>query len=737
MKRFTVAFTAALAAFALSADDGEADKASDAAESPAARLERCKRLVERYQPSTARVLYTFKLDEDGEPPDMEVYYMCPNCHRKHTRGAEYYMERNIPFDALGYALAPNRVLLQDLHVQQKWIKSIEVEFGGVKYPAKEVLRYPLEGGVLVETEKPVEGIKPLVFEGRGIPEKPAYFYVVREDGLTVSGVKGSGAASFKHYAETGRDFYEGAANTLVVNEKDEAVTVALQTKVELGKEQFAPPSEWTSVPASSLGEGIAAMEKRVSQFVVPLYMRLESQSKDSGRSSSRGGGDETYLAGFALPDGEVLIPANLSAEDTARLNLVEYRAPDGGKTKLEFVGSLDEWGALIARFPDGKLPAGFVPARFCATKPEELLYGSVYSFSTKNNGGTLKIKASEHVLEEFEVVWGGGVVPDVDTDRGRGVCLSAVLSADGELLSVPLSRRQSTDRWSSRSASPLPGGDVAAMVAARSFNSEFVPRTETDRNRVAWIGVEVMRLTSEAAMEKKVMEFLGDEDDGGLVTKVYPGTPAAEAGIKEGDVLLTVRPEKSQKTARLRPSGDYGSSYSWSMYDDDDFAYSGYSSTPWPNAEGGVNGVFSRLGIGSKVVVAWVAVPELVRREAPMTLVQIPVHYNNARRSRNRDIGMTVCDMTYEVRTYFRLADDAPGVVVSKLKPGDPAAVAGLRPYEIITDVNGKPVKSAKEFGAAIKGKKELTFSVRRLTATRVVRISLAKVHDEKAETGK
>ena len=246
--------------------------------------------MERYQPSTARVLYTFKLDEDGEPPDIEVYYMCPNCHGKHRRGADYYLSRNMPFEALGYALAPNRVLLQDLHVQQKWIKFIEVEFGGVKYPAKEVLRYPLEGGVLVETEKPVEGLKPLVFEGRGIPEKPEYFYVMREKGLTVSGVKGSKAASFKHYAETGRDFYEGAANTLVVNEKDEAVTVALQANVELGKEQLAPPSKWTSVPASAFADEIAAMEKRAAEFVVPLYARLESESKDSGRSY-RGGGD--------------------------------------------------------------------------------------------------------------------------------------------------------------------------------------------------------------------------------------------------------------------------------------------------------------------------------------------------------------------------------------------------------------------------------------------------------------
>ena len=730
MNRLLVSFAAAIAACALFAD--ESDSAS-ATESPAVRLARCKKLVERYQPSTVCVCYEFKLDEEGDPPDVNVVYTCPNCGGEHERDAEEFLTRNIPFEALGYALSPTKILLQDPRVLPKWIKSIEVEFNGVKYPAKEVLRYPREGGVLVETEKPIEGIKPLEFaEGGGIPEKPAYFYVVREDGLTVSGIKNSGAASFKHYAETGRDFYDGAANTLVVNEKDEAVTVALQANVELGKEQFAPPSKWTSVPASAFADEMAAMEKRAAEFMVPLYVRLESESKDSGRSY-RGGGDETYGFGFALEGGEVLVPANLSAEQTARLSLVEYTAPDGKKTKLEFVGSVDEWGAFIVRFPDGKLPGGFRPTAFCTARPETLVFGKVYSVEIKNKAGKLKLRAREQLLKTFSRTWGGTPAPNMRLS-GDDDDFTFGLAPDGSLLAVKLSRRQSTSRWRSDSKFSICGTDLVRVATAHSFNPEYVPRTETDRNRMAWIGVEVMHLTSEAAREKKVTEFLKDDSAGMVVTKVYPGAPAAGAGIKEGDILLTVRPEKSQKAIGLASSDDYGSSFSWDSDDDDDSFSSRFfssRSTPWPNAEGGINGVFSRLGIGSKVIVAWVS--NRVRREATMTLAQLPVHYNNARRSRNRDIGMTVCDMTYEVRTFFRFGDDAPGVVISKLKHGDPAAVAGLRQYEIITDVNGKPVKSAKEFGAAIKGQKELTFSVRRLTATRIVRISLSSVKDDKA----
>ena len=726
MNRISIAVLAAVAALAVRADGQSAEQEDRSSDSPAARLERCRRLVERYQPSTARVLYTLKLDEDGEPPQMAIYYMCPNCSSRHRRDVDYYFERNIPFEALGYVVGPDKVLMQDVRVLPKWTKSIEVEFNGVKYSAKETLRYPLEGGVLIETDKPIEGAKPLEFKGGGIPEKPEYFYVVRENGLTVSGIKGSKAASFKHYAEAGRDFYEGAPNTIVVDENGEAVTVALQPMVELGKEQFAPPSEWKSVPASSFADEVASIEKMASGFSVPLYIRLESQSKDSGRYS-RSGGDEMYAPGLALANGEVLVPANMSAEDTARLNSIEYAAKDGKKTKLEFVGSLDEWGAFVARFPDGRLPEGFSPARFSDAKPPQLLCSTVFAVKAETYSGKLKVKARKDVIDGFELTWGGAVVPVVGMDSG-GEGLSAALTGDGSVIAIPLPRRQPSSRWSSRNRTfTLRGTDVADLVSSRSFNPEFVPRSEADRNRVAWIGVDVVNLTAEVAREKKITEFLKD-DSGALVTKVYPGTPAAKAGIKDGDVLLSVRAEKSQKAIPLSAERDYGSSFSIDLDGEIGSLFSsmGGGSLPWPNAEEGVNSVLSRLGIGARVVVAWVS--DRTRREAPMVLEQIPVHYANARRSRNRDIGMTVCDMTYEVRSYFRLDDDAPGVVISKLKPGDPAAVAGLRRYEIITDVNGKPVRSAKEFGAAVKGQKELTFSVRQLTATRIVRIALSDV---------
>ena len=80
--------------------------------------------------------------------------------------------------------------------------------------------------------------------------------------------------------------------------------------------------------------------------------------------------------------------------------------------------------------------------------------------------------------------------------------------------------------------------------------------------------------------------------------------------------------------------------------------------------------------------------------------------------------------MTFEVRGYFKFDAEAPGVVVVKVQPGNPAAIGGLKPLEIITHVNNEPVTSARDFARKVKAAKDLTFSVRRLAATRVVRIA-------------
>ena len=79
--------------------------------------------------------------------------------------------------------------------------------------------------------------------------------------------------------------------------------------------------------------------------------------------------------------------------------------------------------------------------------------------------------------------------------------------------------------------------------------------------------------------------------------------------------------------------------------------------------------------------------------------------------------------MTFEVRRFFNFDEKAPGVVIAKVKPGSPAAVAGLKPFELVTEVNGEAVSDAKDFASKIKGKRDLVLAVRQLAQTRMVKI--------------
>ncbi len=68
------------------------------------------------------------------------------------------------------------------------------------------------------------------------------------------------------------------------------------------------------------------------------------------------------------------------------------------------------------------------------------------------------------------------------------------------------------------------------------------------------------------------------------------------------------------------------------------------------------------------------------------------------------DLGMTLTDLTGEIKAQLNIADDVEGVMVKSITRGGAAQVAGVLPKDIITKVNGTNVKSVQEFNNAVKG---------------------------------
>jgi serine protease Do len=57
-----------------------------------------------------------------------------------------------------------------------------------------------------------------------------------------------------------------------------------------------------------------------------------------------------------------------------------------------------------------------------------------------------------------------------------------------------------------------------------------------------------------------------------------------------------------------------------------------------------------------------------------------------------------VSDATPDVARAFGLRPDLQGAVVTDVAPGSAAAEAGLRPGDIVQEVDRKPVRSAQDF---------------------------------------
>ena len=60
--------------------------------------------------------------------------------------------------------------------------------------------------------------------------------------------------------------------------------------------------------------------------------------------------------------------------------------------------------------------------------------------------------------------------------------------------------------------------------------------------------------------------------------------------------------------------------------------------------------------------------------------------------------GMHVQDLTPEIARQLKLPATQTGVVVTELDPSSAAAAAGIRPGDVIEEVNRKPVRNVEQF---------------------------------------
>ena len=728
----------ALLAFALVSSSVSAAEAPAAPEKPAAlaAVERTAALHDRFGASFVEVAWKLRRDEEGRSPARSMPYRCPNCGGIHYRNLDSLISENRSYAVPGFALAADRFLSYDPRFRTSGVERVEIRLPaepGRSWPARAVASYPEKGALLFATDEPLPGVEPLSFAAAGaMPDEPSFFFVAREDGMLTTGVRSRSANDFTRFPALGRDYVKGVENALLVNASNEAVTVSFRDRFEVGKDGFEAPSDWTAAEPDASEKAAAALEARLARAYLPVFLRLDpkSQEERQGRGmrysyddddDDGGDGDEKDRVGAVFAGGRVMIPTGAGAGEIARLDKIEATLPDGTKVPLRFEGALKDYAIVVAAFENG-VPEGVEPLEPAEGPVESRYLQPAFSADVEKRGDAIRIRVGYDVLDSFDVG---------RDDRIRAAAEDDLFDADGRIVQWAADRRRGGSRWSA-DHDWLNGALLADFAAGRlPVDPEIVPRKGKDRVRVAWFGADLQPVTKEVAREKKALAWLGTKRDrevdtrGALVSHVYPGSAAEKIGVKEGDILLFARSDDGSVRRAIEKTDGYGESIDWEeIYEQAPVQlFERIPVTPWPGVGEDADAVLTSFGIGNRIGVEWLS--DGAFRQAELDVEVAPPSYRTATRARSKALGVIVADATFEVREYYKLADDETGVVVTKCKNGSPAAIAGLRPFERVTKVDDEPVADARAFLEATKGRETLTLTVRRLTATRVVRVSL------------
>jgi serine protease Do len=193
--------------------------------------------------------------------------------------------------------------------------------------------------------------------------------------------------------------------------------------------------------------------------------------------------------------------------------------------------------------------------------------------------------------------------------------------------------------------------------------------------RRGWLGVRIQSVTDELA------ESLGlDKPRGALVSSASEGGPAAKAKIEPGDVILKFDGKDITEMRRLPRI---------------------VAETPIDKS------VDVTVWRKKKEVPLKVQVGELVETDQVAAATPGPGNAPAAPGGTVTELGLQLSGLTQPLREKFGLADDAQGVVVTDVSGTSPAGEKGVKPGDMIVEVNQEEVKTPADIAAKIKSARD------------------------------
>jgi S1-C subfamily serine protease len=174
-----------------------------------------------------------------------------------------------------------------------------------------------------------------------------------------------------------------------------------------------------------------------------------------------------------------------------------------------------------------------------------------------------------------------------------------------------------------------------------------------------WLGLTTQPVVSSLATR------LGVPGEGGYrVTRIYPGTTVAEADIRVGDVIVRI------DDADLHPRS--------------------------PEDTGLLARAVRRREIGETSTLTLLRGDERLERE--VVLEASPMLPSEAKREQNQDFELSVRDITFYDRDQNRWPPEQAGVIVERVETGGWSDAAGLRPGELLLELDDETLTDVDDF---------------------------------------
>ena len=207
------------------------------------------------------------------------------------------------------------------------------------------------------------------------------------------------------------------------------------------------------------------------------------------------------------------------------------------------------------------------------------------------------------------------------------------------------------------------GGNIGIGFAIpANIARELLPQLRKGKVVRGWLGVMIQQITPQ------LKDKLGlSTEAGALVSQVTPGGPAEKAGIQRGDVIVSFDGQTVKEMNDL----------------------------PF---------LVAKTEVGKKVPVVVLRKGE--KKTIQVTIAQMKEEQEEEQRTETGvgpELGLGLENLSPELASKFGIPDTS-GVLITNVIEGSPADEAGLRPGDVIMEMDQEPVQGVQEFARKIAG---------------------------------